>query len=234
LAIDSRSAYEQFHAARSEKPGVHQPWHKLLAPRLKLGGSRVLEIASGRGGFAAWMATREPPDRPSLVVAADFSLNAVTQGIALGARGPLVFAQADIMRLPFAEGMFDAVVSCETLEHVPDPRVAIGELHRVLRPGGVLYITMPNYFSTLGLYRAYRELTRRPWQETGQPINHALRSTRMRRWLRDAGFHIDTMDGASHFLPIPGREPVHTSALDSFRPLRLFAQHIVFVARRRG
>lgn len=229
-----RAQYEAWHASLDVDEQADAPWHRLLKPQLDLAGRRVLEIASGRGGLAVWMATRPDAERPRMLVAADFSHTALAaaRGFASRAGAPVAFAQADLMALPWADGTFDAVVSCETLEHTPDPRRALGELHRVLRAGGVLYLTMPNYFGVTGLYRVYREMTGRPWQEAGQPINHPLRSTAMRSWLRRAGFAIVATHGAGHYLPIPGREPVRVHALDRIGALRYFAQHVLFIARK--
>jgi len=57
--------------------------------------------------------------------------------------------------LPFADGCFDAVLSCGVLEHTPDDRVSLAELYRVLKPGGLLLIYhLPNRYSvTEGLGR---------------------------------------------------------------------------------
>jgi SAM-dependent methyltransferase len=49
--------------------------------------------------------------------------------------------------LPFAEGTFDIVVSMDVIEHVPEPAPWLAEATRVLRPGGVLFLTTPNYAS---------------------------------------------------------------------------------------
>jgi SAM-dependent methyltransferase len=46
-------------------------------------------------------------------------------------------------RLPFHEGSFDAVLGTQVLEHVEWPRECAAEFHRVLRPGGALYLTVP-------------------------------------------------------------------------------------------
>jgi methionine biosynthesis protein MetW len=46
--------------------------------------------------------------------------------------------------LPFRDGQFDAVTMLAVLEHVFDPFAMIGEIHRVLRPGGALAIAVPN------------------------------------------------------------------------------------------
>jgi SAM-dependent methyltransferase len=52
--------------------------------------------------------------------------------------------------LPFEDGAFDAVLSLGVLEHVADPAASLDELHRVLRPGGTLYVyKLPNRFSWL-------------------------------------------------------------------------------------
>jgi SAM-dependent methyltransferase len=50
---------------------------------------------------------------------------------------------ADGHSLPFRDGVFDAVVIQAVLEHVLDPSVVVAEIHRVLRPGGVVYAETP-------------------------------------------------------------------------------------------
>jgi SAM-dependent methyltransferase len=51
----------------------------------------------------------------------------------------------DAQRLPFPNEVFDQVIASEVLEHVPDDSVAMSELTRVLKPGGVLAVTVPSY-----------------------------------------------------------------------------------------
>lgn len=46
--------------------------------------------------------------------------------------------------LPFATGSIDFVVSSECVEHTTDPERAVGEMLRILKPGGVLFLTTPN------------------------------------------------------------------------------------------
>jgi SAM-dependent methyltransferase len=53
--------------------------------------------------------------------------------------------QGDALSLPFPDEEFDRVVAAEVLEHIPDDRAAIGELARVLRPGGTLAVTVPRW-----------------------------------------------------------------------------------------
>jgi len=51
---------------------------------------------------------------------------------------------ADAARLPFASGSFDKIVMTEVLEHLADDRGALLEVHRLLRPGGRLVLTVPH------------------------------------------------------------------------------------------
>jgi SAM-dependent methyltransferase len=49
----------------------------------------------------------------------------------------------DVHRLPFQDSAFDGVIASAVLEHVVDPALAVSEIHRVLRPNGILYSEIP-------------------------------------------------------------------------------------------
>ncbi len=57
--------------------------------------------------------------------------------------------------LPFREGTFDAVVSFDVLEHCDDPRAAVGEIARVLRPNGRTWNVFPTYKGARSSHLAY-------------------------------------------------------------------------------
>ena len=67
------------------------------------------------------------------------------------ADGPLGYARSlgltadkgDIQSMGFAENSFDLVVALHVLEHVHDINATIGEIHRVLRPGGLVFAVCP-------------------------------------------------------------------------------------------
>lgn len=61
--------------------------------------------------------------------------------------GGVVFCVGDAARLPFGNGIFDAVVCSEVLEHLMEPGAAMREIARVVKPGGRVLITVPNWFS---------------------------------------------------------------------------------------
>jgi SAM-dependent methyltransferase len=54
-----------------------------------------------------------------------------------------VTAGGDATALPFGDGVFDRVIAAEVLEHITDDQAALREIGRVLRPGGLLAVTVP-------------------------------------------------------------------------------------------
>jgi SAM-dependent methyltransferase len=54
--------------------------------------------------------------------------------------------RGDATRLPFATASFDAVITSEVLEHIPDDTGALAELARILKPGGVFAATVPTWY----------------------------------------------------------------------------------------
>ncbi len=55
------------------------------------------------------------------------------------------FHIGDVVALPFPDETFDRIVCTEVLEHIPDDAKAVSELHRVLKRGGTLAVTVPNH-----------------------------------------------------------------------------------------
>jgi ubiquinone/menaquinone biosynthesis C-methylase UbiE len=230
---DPRAAYDAWHSHVSGADALDTPWHRLVQQALDverdLRGRRVLEIACGRGEFAAWCAAR---GEPSLLVAADFSMSAVRLARArvMHRAGPLRFMQADAQAIAVPAGSIDTVISCETIEHVRDPRAAVRELARILRPGGRLFLTTPNYLGPMGAYRGYLRLTGRRYTEEGQPINHFLIASVVRRWVRRAGLRIVEAGSTGHYLPFPGRQPF--LLIEQTRWLSPFGLHAITVAEK--
>jgi 2-polyprenyl-3-methyl-5-hydroxy-6-metoxy-1,4-benzoquinol methylase len=234
---EARAAYDDWHARHEVDTEANSPWHQVLKPELgDLSGKRVLEIGCGRGGFAVWLATHSKDRAPAEVVASDFSPVAVRLAEEFGRTREVTnvtYRVGDLMGLDWPDARFDVAISCETIEHVPDSRRALSELARVLKPGGRLFLTFPNYMNLLGLHRLYRPLTGRTYTEGGQPINHFLLYPRVRRWVRATGLTIERTRGAGHYLPFPRRPPIRLGFLDRL-PLKPFAAHPVIVARKPG
>ena len=98
-------------------------------------GSRVLDAGAGSGTFTNRLAA-EGFDVTSTDVT-DEALEVLRARVS----GPVV--RADATSLPFPAESFDAVVLAEVLEHVDDDSGALAEAARVLRPQGVLAVTVP-------------------------------------------------------------------------------------------
>lgn len=231
--VDDRRAYDTWHAAVSGRVALDTPWHRMVQEALDVGrdlaGRRVLEIACGRGDFASWCASLPTP--PALLVAADFSSVAVRLArTAAGSPAHAAFLQADAQAIGLASDAFDTVVCCETLEHLHEPRAALAEVARMLRPGGRLFLTTPNYLGPMGAYRGYLRLTGRRYTEEGQPVNRFLLAPRLRRWVRSAGLQIVSWDTTGHYLPWPRRPPILVQ--ERARWLSQFGLHSLIVGVR--
>ena len=64
------------------------------------------------------------------------------------------FRCEDLMAQTFKDGSFDLVITSDVFEHLPDVRLAVGEIMRTLRPGGAHIFTVPWYRTKKTLIRA--------------------------------------------------------------------------------
>ena len=219
-----RDEYDVWHQRIYEADPGHEdastPWYQLVREYLgTVSGLRVLEVACGRGGFL-----RELALAGACVTGCDFSFAALrvarTRLGGAAVDSPATLTQGDAQSLPFADNSFDLVVSCETIEHLPDVRAAVREMHRVTRPGGKLLLTTPNYVNFTGLYFLY-SLMRHPDQKDDQPFDRRQWFPQIHRYVRGAGWRILRTDGTVHQFPLlPGRAPTRLDALESSRVVR--------------
>lgn len=233
----SRLAYDTWHGQHEVDSAVDTPWHRLLFAHLDgardLAGRRVLEIACGRGGLACYLASGR--HRPAKLLAADFSTTAVAKGRSHADEMGLErvrWSVSDLQACGIRSAAFDTVISCESIEHLERPRAACEEFARVLKPGGRLYLTTPNYLGPMGLYRGYARIKGTPYTEEGQPINRFMLLPQTCAWIRRAGLRIKTVEAVGHYVPWPGRPLRGIPWLDTLRPLRWFALHSLVVAEK--
>jgi ubiquinone/menaquinone biosynthesis C-methylase UbiE len=100
-------------------------------------GMRVLDVGCGPGSITLGLAEAVAPGE---VVGVDFQPSQVAQAQAVSAARGLMntrFEVADVYRLPFPDGSFDAVFAHVVLMHLREPIRALAEMRRVLRPGGI-------------------------------------------------------------------------------------------------
>ncbi len=163
-----------------------------------LPGQRILDLAAGTGASAAPLARRG-----AHVVAADFSAGMIEEGRRRHAATPgLSFVTADATALPFEDESFDAVTISFGLRNVSDPHLALREMRRVARPGGLLMVcefSHPTNAALANLYGFYnaavmpalaRAVSSDP--EAYRYLNETIREWPDQRtlaaWIADAGW----------------------------------------------
>ena len=110
-------------------------WRRAVRDALALlPGERVLDLAAGTATSSAALATTG-----AHVVGCDFSLGMLQVGRRADHPGVQLVA-GDALRLPFADGVFDAVTISFGLRNTADPDLALREMLRVVRPGGRLVV----------------------------------------------------------------------------------------------
>jgi SAM-dependent methyltransferase len=72
-------------------------------------------------------------------------------------RGGFALSIGDAAALPYRDAAFDAVFCIDAFEHIPDPVRAAHEMRRVLRPGGFVFLSTPNYGNVAGLVKRWCE-----------------------------------------------------------------------------
>ncbi len=108
-------------------------------------GMRLLDCGCGPGTITTGLAEAIQPGE---VVAIDLKPLQIQRARAL-ARGTqtsnLHYCVADVYELPFPDGYFDGAFAHNVVEHLSDPLRAFREIHRVLKPGGLIGVRDPDY-----------------------------------------------------------------------------------------
>ena len=136
--------YDGFPGALTSVTGV-LTGHEALAGRLIRPGAfdvrgckRLLDAGCGNGRYSRFLLRRADPD--AVLAACDLSPRMLRRARTRLKSDRVGHVVADLTRLPYADAVFDAAVCGWVLEHLPDPRLGLHELARVLRPGGKLLL----------------------------------------------------------------------------------------------
>ncbi len=236
--------YEHYWSEGGYRPlGSFAPYLLHLFEAHVTPSARCLDLGCGDGRTAGlWLS-----GHAAAYVGVDISQPAVDEARALGLDARRI---DDAGTLPFGDGEFDVVVCIEVLEHLLEPQRAAAEALRVLRPGGVFLVSVPNiaYWRRrleLGLLARWNPFgddlsTREPWRD---PHIRFFTPKTLRRMLEQhVGFvGVETRGVAGSFLAeLPGvRRFVGSEASAPYRALvraapTLFGVRIHAVARKPG
>lgn len=190
----------QYRALHSGHP-MQRFWHRgkltmidrLVRVHLK-DDARLLEIGCGAGNLLL-----QATVRGSYPVALDLSMQALTfvrsrlEEACRGAEAPRGFAciQSVGELLPLPDNSFECILLSEVIEHLEAPQVSIREATRVLRPGGRLMVTTPNYRSFWPIMEwAVDRLNMAPKMAGEQHISKFSPAT-LQRLLTDCGLNTE-------------------------------------------
>jgi SAM-dependent methyltransferase len=112
--------------------------------------TKLLEIGSGFGtNLAIWLREFGVDGYGVEPTSPGFDAGFVASRILFSANGldPDRIFETPGENLPFPDETFDVVYSANVLEHTADPRKVLNEAVRVLKPGGILHMEMPNFLS---------------------------------------------------------------------------------------
>jgi SAM-dependent methyltransferase len=119
--------------------------------------STVTDALAGTGGLildagcgpnpAVAIALARDPSRSIVALDLGWGMVRTAKSVAEGAELGLLAVAGDVERLPFRSGVFDGLVCDDTIEHLPNDGAGVGELARVLRPGGRALLATPNCHS---------------------------------------------------------------------------------------
>jgi ubiquinone/menaquinone biosynthesis C-methylase UbiE len=167
---------------------------RLLPPS----GRLLLELGAGAGRNTARYAGFEQ------VVLLDYSRTQLEQAQArLGRSDRYVYVAADVYRLPFIEGTFDAATMIRVLHHMADAPRALAGVHAALQPGATFILEFANKLNLKSLLRY--ALGRQSWSPFARApvefaaLNFDFHPAAVRDWLKAAGFALQRTLTVSHF-----------------------------------
>ena len=138
------------------------------------------------------------------IVLLDYSRTQLEQAQGrLGKSDRYIYVAADVYRLPFIAGLFDAATMIRVLHHMADAPKALGQVKNVLGSGGVFILEYANKLNLKAILRYL--LGRQKWSPyTQEPVefvklNFDFHPRAIRNWLEDLGFNIERTLTLSHF-----------------------------------
>lgn len=138
------------------------------------------------------------------VALVDYSNTQLEQARArLGVGNRFVYVAANIYRLPFAPGLFDASTMIRTLHHMAKPQLALEQVRSVLVQGATFILEFANKQNLKAILRFW--LRRQAWNPFSHDsieftaLNFDFHPAAVRQWLQSSGFQINRQLTVSHY-----------------------------------
>jgi SAM-dependent methyltransferase len=114
-----------------------------------------------------------------------------------------MYVAADVYRLPFVPGLFDAATMIRVLHHMSEPQLALNQVRECLLPGATFILEYANKQNFKAILRYW--LKKQDWSPFSQepvefiPLNYDFHPEAVRRWLQAEQFRIERLLTVSHF-----------------------------------
>jgi SAM-dependent methyltransferase len=218
---EALSVRQRIHDQYSVPPVNFLDW--VLEREIWRGNELVLDVGAGPGVYFESAARRASH---GAVIGADLSFGMAQRANRKGIAQ--MMTNADVQTLPFASSTFDIVLANHMLYHVPDLDLALSEVHRVLKPTGVLIAATNSQFNM----PEFDQLTRRVFSQlgvTGNDVENFVKPASRNFNLEDAPSQLSHHFGAvARFdlpsaLVFPSKQPV----LDYFNSMRALKEPLL-------
>ena len=169
-----------------------------LKRMLPKSGKLMLELGAGAGRNTPRYAGFER------IVVLDYSTTQLAQAQErLGRSDKYIYVAADVYRLPFKNGLFDAATMIRVLHHMADAPKALAQIKSTLQPGAIFILEFANKLNLKAILRYW--FGKQSWSPfTLEPVefvklNFDFHPKAIRQWLGGLGFSIEKMLTVSHF-----------------------------------
>ncbi|HEK85165.1 MAG: class I SAM-dependent methyltransferase [Candidatus Saccharicenans sp.] len=115
-------------------------------------GQKVLDAGCGTGRLIPFIRSAIGPT--GLVVAVDFASQMVAYARKKYSAPNLIIFQADVTELPLTDNFFDRIILLALFPHLPEKLKSLREMHRLLKPGGQLFIAHTSGRQEINSYHA--------------------------------------------------------------------------------
>jgi ubiquinone/menaquinone biosynthesis C-methylase UbiE len=165
---------------------------------LPTGGDLLLELGAGAGrNTKRYIGFKQ-------VVLLDYSLTQLKQAMErLGRNQRYIYVAADIYKLPFVDGLFDAATMIRTLHHMAEPQAALMQVRQILKPGAIFILEYANKRNLKAILRYFiRMQTWSPFSLQSvefEKLNFDFHPKMVRRWLKDTSFTLHRQLAVSYF-----------------------------------